>query len=171
LLVDVQERLFPLIANGEQVEKSCGILLEAMRQMEIPIVVSEQYTKGLGPTIPTLSKKIPSTASRFEKMHFSCFADSYLRSFFMRGQRRSLIVGGIEAHVCVMQTALDALDAGFRVAVIQDAVGSRSKDDMWAGLARLRYAGAELVTTEMILFELLHISGTPVFKSVQSLVK
>jgi nicotinamidase-related amidase len=170
LVVDVQERLAPAIADGPAVERQVGILLDAARELLVPIVVSEQYRKGLGATLPSLLARIPA-AQPLEKMEFSCFANSGLRATLTAGSRRSTVICGTEAHVCVLQTALEMHAAGLTVCVVADAVGSRRPESRQVALDRMRAAGIDVVTTEMVLFEWLRTAAAPEFKAVSKLIR
>ncbi len=171
LLIDVQERLFPHIANYEIHQEAMVKLIQGFDILEIPLMVTEQYVKGLGKTVSAL-ESIRSEHSRvFEKMCFSCCgSDLFLDSVAQSG-RNTIILFGIEAHVCVLQTALDLLEAGYRVAVVEDAVGSRKESDKQTALARMRQAGVVPVSVESILLELCVSSGSPQFKAISKLIK
>ena len=173
LLVDVQERLAPAMSAREQMERNAGILLRAAGRLGVPVVVSEQYPRGLGHTVPALAELVPAGAT-IEKVHFSCAADPTLRQRLdgLRGAgREQVIVAGIEAHVCVLQTALALQEAGFAPAVVADATASRTQGNHEAGLARLRQNGVEIVTTEMVLFEWLGRAGGDEFRELTTLIK
>ncbi len=169
LLVDMQERLVPAIAGYDAVERNCLRLLQACRILEIPVTVSEQSPAGLGPTVPPLAAAA-GDAPRFEKLEFSCLRDTALAAH-LAADARDIVLCGLEAHVCVLQTAFDLLARGRRCFVVADAVGSRTEDNKQAGLRRLEQAGAQIVTTEMALFEWLERAGTPAFKEVSRLIR
>ena len=170
LVVDVQERLAPAITDGPEVERQIGILLDAACVLEVPVVVSEQYRKGLGATRSDLMARLPNSQP-IEKMEFSCFANGALRAALSTNSRRCTIICGMEAHVCVLQTALDMRQSGFTVYVVADAVGSRRADSREIALARMRAAGIDVVTTEMVLFEWLRTAAAPEFKAVSRLIR
>jgi nicotinamidase-related amidase len=149
VVVDVQERLIPHIRQGDEVVSRCRRLVEGAKILAMPILVTEQYRKGLGPTVPAV-------------------AEEFLRAAEGHDQ---LLLCGIEAHVCLNQTALDALASGHQVHVARDAIGSRSEADLEIGLAKMRAAGAVITSTETALFELLRTSTHPRFKEVSALVK
>jgi nicotinamidase-related amidase len=162
VLIDVQQG-FSSYETFEQVAASCGKLLAAARILELPRIISEQYPKGLGPTVEAVGLE---QEQPLEKTVFSAVrADG----FSLQG-RDQAIVCGIEAHVCVSQTALDLLDRGVQVHIPADAVGSRHRIDYDRGLERLERAGAIVSTVEAALFELLERAGTPEFKAIQKLV-
>jgi len=166
VLVDIQEKFEPVIKDFDDIVKNSNILVKSSKILKIPLIVTEQYPKGLG----TISEKIKlPNVKKIEKIHFNCFASS---EFSKQAKNyKSLVLFGIEAHVCVMQTCLDALDKGYKVYVVADAVSSRSKKDKKMALNRMRQHGAEIVTTEMLLFELLKKAGTDEFKKIQELIK
>jgi nicotinamidase-related amidase len=169
LIVDVQEKLFPKIREAQRLLSNIHFLLDACKLLEVPATATEQYPRGLGPTLPELAAKLPSPLS--DKVAFSCCAvDSMLEQFRGSG-RTTVLVSGIETHVCVMQTVLDLLALGFRVFVAVDAVGSRYATDHETALRRMEQAGAVLCSAEMAVFELTGRAGTPKFKQISQLVQ
>jgi nicotinamidase-related amidase len=168
VVVDVQERLIPHIRQGDEVVSRCRRLVEGAKILAMPILVTEQYRKGLGPTVPAVAQAL-GDVQIIEKRTFSaCGCEEFLRAAEGHDQ---LLLCGIEAHVCLNQTALDALAAGIQVHVARDAIGSRSEADLEIGLAKMRAAGAVITSTETALFELLRTSTHPRFKEVSALVK
>ncbi len=170
LVIDVQERLLPSMANPDGVIRGCRLLLEAARHLSVPTVVSEQYPKGHGPTVPSLEALIPDGAIT-AKVHFSCLGDASLRKRISDLGRDQIIIGGIEAHVCVLQTALGLKQQGFVPFVVEDAVSSRTGDSRVCALARLRSNKVETVTAEMVLFEWLGRAGTDTFRELSRLIR
>ena len=170
LVVDVQERLAPAIADVALVGRHIGVLLDAARELSVPVIVSEQYRKGLGATLPDLIARAGGTQP-FEKMEFSCFASGALHAALTADSRRSTIICGMEAHICVLQTALEMRAAGRAIYVVADAVGSRRADSRQLALDRMRAAGIDVVTTEMVLFEWLRTAAAPEFKAVSKLIR
>jgi nicotinamidase-related amidase len=170
LVVDAQERLAPAIADASGVERHIGILLDAARELSVPVIVSEQYRKGLGATLPGLMDRAQGVQP-IEKMEFSCFANVALGAALTADSRRATVICGMEAHVCVLQTALDMRAAGLKVHVVADAVGSRRPDSREVALERMRAAGIDVVTTEMVLFEWLRTAAVPEFKAVSKLIR
>ena len=134
------------------------------------MVVSEQYPKGLGPTVGELLELAPDGAV-MEKLHFSCASDPAIRARFDAGGRDQVVIAGIEAHVCVLQSALGFAQAGYKVAVVADACASRTEANHEAAMARLAANGVEVVTVEMVLFEWLHRAGMPEFKELSALIR
>lgn len=170
LVIDVQERLAPSMAAPDAIIRNCGILMKGAARMGVPVVVSQQYPKGLGATVPELAKLAPPGAF-YDKLHFSCMADTTIAAQIEAQSRDQIVVSGIEAHICVLQTALGLIEHGFGVFVVGDAVGSRRDADRDAALRRMTQVGATVVSTEMVLFEWLEQAGTPEFKELQALVK
>ncbi len=169
LVVDVQEKLIPLIPGQRRLVWNIRRLLEAAAALGLPALATEQYPRGLGPTVPELAARLPQPVP--EKSCFSCRErDELFAGLTDRGIDK-LLVTGIEAHVCVQQTVLDLLGQMFRVYVAVDAVGSRYPLDYEIALRRMEAAGAVLTTTEAAMFEWCEYSGTPEFKRISGLVK
>jgi nicotinamidase-related amidase len=164
LAIDVQERLLPAMADPVAVEQGAARLMRAARRLGVPMLVTEQYPRGLGPTVPGLAA-LASPEETLEKIHFSCAAEPSVQA------RHQAVLCGIEAHVCVLQSALGLAAAGWSVAVVEDATSSRRPDDRAAGLRRLAASGVVVVTAEMVLFEWLGRAGTDAFRDVQKLIK
>ncbi len=170
VVVDIQERLLPAIFEHDRVRQNVVRLVQGAAILRVPVFATEQYRKGLGPTVP----EVAAAAHGFvpiEKLAFSaCGAPDFVPA--LRGRNVSeAVLCGIEAHVCVTQTCLDLLDQGFGVFVVADAMSSRTPENYRLGLDRMRAAGAVVVSTEMVLFELLGQAGTPEFKQILALVK
>jgi len=170
LIVDIQEKLAPAIHEGAAAIANNQRLLAAADRLGVPIVVSEQYVRGLGPTVQDL-QPLPPRAQRFEKMHFSCAREPGFLDLIADSGRRRIIVTGMEAHVCVLQTVLGLLDAGYAVCLVEDATSSRTPANRAAAISRMREAGADIVTTEMVLFEWLERAGTDEFRTLLPLIK
>lgn len=170
LCVDIQERLLPHIHGHEELVRRSATLIKGLRILDVPIIVTEQYTKGLGTTVPEISAAL-GTYQPIEKMSFSCCGNPDVEAAVLSSKRHQIIVFGIEAHVCVQQTVLDVLMQGHKVVVIDDCVSSRSANDARVAIERMRQAGAVISTMESVLFELLRVSGTQEFKSISALVK
>lgn len=169
VVIDFQEKLLPRIRFHEQIVNNTLKLIEYAEIAEIPIVVTEQYPKGLGPTSSLIANAIPGF-DPIVKMSFGCFGEERFVSALKELGRRNLIVTGIETHVCVCQTVLCALD-NYSVYVPADAVSSQNKSDWRTALERMRSRGADVVSTEMIIFEMMRMAGTDEFKKVLSLIK
>lgn len=173
LLIDVQERLLPAMTGGGDVVKRCGILLAAARTLDLPVTVSEQYPKGLGPTVAPLREAF-GNAPVFEKLAFSVWRDAALKAHLIRHHEQGrplLIAAGIEAHVCVLQSCIDLAKAGFGVFAVADAMASRHPASAALAEARMRDAGVQVINTEMAVFELLGRAGTAEFKDLSKLIK
>ncbi len=170
LIIDVQEKIIGVMRKPERLVSNLLKLVQGIKIMNIPIFFTEQYPKGLGPTIPELKEKLEKSDA-VQKMSFSCFGAGDLFSELRKKDIEQIIVCGIESHVCVQQTVLDLLANGFQVDVAADAVSSRKKFDYEIALQRMRSHGAEITTTESILFELLKVCGTDEFRAVSKLVK
>jgi nicotinamidase-related amidase len=169
LMIDVQERLLPAMADGAAVTGNGARLLEASRILGVSVLVSEQYPQGLGRTVPDLAALAPANGVH-EKVEFSCFANPALREA-LGGDARQTVLFGIEAHVCVLQTAIEMAASGRDVTVVADAVSARAEGSKAVALQRLSAAGVRLATTEMVLFEWLRRAGTAEFKSVSRLIR
>jgi nicotinamidase-related amidase len=169
LVIDVQERLVPAIAGQKRVVWNIRRLIDGAMILGLPVLATEQYPAGLGPTVPELAQRIPGPIP--SKLSFSCSGcPGLFDSIAARGTSR-LLVCGIEAHVCVAQSVLDLLASGWRVYVGVDAVGSRFDVDYRTALSRLDASGATLTTTEAALFEWCQVAGTPEFKQISQLVR
>ena len=163
--VDMQERLLPAIHEAERVISNARLLLRAAKELAIPVVMTTQYQKGLGPTQAEILELVPE-ARPIDKLTFSCFGSAEFKHALAATQRNSLLLCGVEAHICVLQTGLDALAAGYQVHLVTDATGSRAKSNAKVGHRRLEGAGAIPSSTEMAIYELLGASGTPAFKAL-----
>ncbi len=169
LVVDIQERLLPAIFEGDRCTDAAVGMVRAAQVLALPILVTEQYPAGLGPTVERL-RAVLGAVPVFEKTRFSSCIDTVLAQL-RELDRPSLLVVGIEAHVCVQQTVLDLLRLGWRVYVCADAVSSRRPLDRDTAIARMREAGAIITTTESAIFELLGEAGTETFKKILKIVK
>lgn len=170
VVVDIQEKLMPAIAESERVERNAATLLKAAALLGVPAFATEQYPKGLGPTAASLRALLPPDGV-VEKITFSAALEPAFLERLERLGRRQIVLAGSEAHVCVMQTALSLVGLGFEVVLVADAVSSRVPANAELGIARMRAAGATIVSTEMVLFEWLERAGTPAFKAVLELIR
>ncbi|TVQ22876.1 MAG: isochorismatase family protein [Spirochaetaceae bacterium] len=170
LVIDVQERLVPVMHQSEPFLLKLEILMKGMTLLGVPFCMSEQYPRGLGPTVEPISTAAPGITP-MEKMEFSCMANEAIRSRLLEEDDRTILVAGIEAHVCVLQTVLDALREGLSVVVCADAVTSRRPYDAERALDQMRQFGAVVGTVESVLFELCSISGTDQFRELSRLVR
>lgn len=168
LIVDVQDKLLPPIANGPRLVHNCRRLIDGAKIVAVPVFGTEQYPQGLGPTTAELATRM---GSRVEKVIFSCAAVlGWGQAAEVTDEREQVVVAGMETHVCVMQTVLDLIAGGFRVYVPVDAVGSRGELDAKIALERMAASGATLTTVESVLFEWCEKAGTPEFKQIQKLI-
>jgi nicotinamidase-related amidase len=168
LVVDVQERLVPAMSDSERLIGSCRTLMQGARLLGAPIAISEQYPEGLGPTVADLSC---AAVPRFAKKSFSCWRDPAIRSHLLESGRDQMILCGIEAHVCVLQTALDMREAGLEVFAVVDAIDSRKGTDKEATIRRMFATGVQVGTVEMVLFEWIGSAANASFPAVSSLIK
>lgn len=174
LIVDIQDKVFAPIPNKQDIVKRTVWLIEAAKTLDIPITVSEEYPKGLGRTVKPLQEAAGASASYFEKLEFSGVRNDALRHHLEEHRdhaRGQIIIAGIEAHVCVTQTALDLVAEGYEVFVVADAIGSREEISREISLRRLERCGAIIVNSEMVIFEWLEKAGTPEFKTLLPLIK
>ena len=160
LVIDIQRKLLPPIFQREQLVRNAQLLIRAAGILRIPALVSTQYAKGLGGTVPEIGSLLPGTEV-IDKTLFSCFGSEMFCAALKRvpGQRNTLLLCGMESHICVTQTALGALREGYVVHVASDAVGSRTEWNWKSGLERMRDAGAVISSTEMMIYELMRASS------------
>ena len=172
VVVDIQEKLLPPIFNKDELIKNSQLLIRTANVLEIPVVVTTQYAQGLGTVVPEIASLI-SHAGAIDKLDFSCFGSNDFRSALksLPSNRNTVLLCGMEAHICVMQTALGALNDGYLVHVATDAIGSRVRWNWDIGIDRMRAAGAVISTTEMMIYELLRCSGTQEFKQILPYLK
>lgn len=171
LVIDIQERLVPAIhtPDADAVVKNTALLIQAAALFGVPVVASEQYPRGLGATVPAVASLLPSPP--LQKLEFSAWRNAELRALIEGLGRRSVVVTGVEAHVCVLQTALDLLAAGFTVHVAADAVGSRAPQNRATALDLLRQAGAVVTCAETAAFQWCGVAGSDAFKQLSRLVR
>jgi nicotinamidase-related amidase len=170
VLVDVQERLYPVMYDKMRLLENTLKLVQGAVALGVPLIVTEQYPRGLGTTLPELKSLIPDFEP-LEKMSFSCCGETVFSDSLSAGGRRQVLVAGIEAHVCVYQTSIDLLNAGYEVSLVTDCVSSRTVENRDVAIRRLEQAGVLLTSTEMALFELLGKAGGDTFKALSKIVK
>jgi nicotinamidase-related amidase len=168
LVIDVQEKLLPLIPGADRLVQNIAFLMDGARLMVLPVQATEQYPKGLGPTVKELAQRV---AERPAKVEFSSCAIPFVVERFRTARRTHIVLAGIETHVCVLHSALDLLALGFRVFVARDAVGSRYAVDHETALARMEQAGVIPITVETAVFEWVGGAAVPQFKDVSALVQ
>ena len=171
LIIDVQEKLLNAVFNKEQVEKKSAIVAEAAKILGIPVVVTEQYPKGLGNTIPAVKDALAEDTEIFEKTAFSALNNEEILEAIKKHNKKQILIFGIETHICVSQTTAALRELGYEVSIIKDACGSRAEEEYLAGLERMKDNGAYIITTEIALFEWLKGAKHPNFKAVQALIK
>ena len=173
LCVDVQERMSAAIPAELllRMRKNAAILLRGAAALGVPVLVSEQYKKGLGETLPDLVAALPAGTRQLEKLEFSAWAAASIAQAILDSGRSQLIVFGMETHICVFQTVRDLCHTGFTVHVPHDAVASRDPENQRLGLVLAERAGAVVTAVETVLFDLLHRAGSPEFKAISALVK
>lgn len=170
LVVDIQERLVPVMEESEQLIENCSKLIQGLQILGLPILVTQQYTKGLGETIPEI-KSVINDFTYIEKKDFSCFEEPAVAEKLATKGVTNVIICGIESHVCVLQTAIDLKEAGYVPVVVMDCVSSRSFDNMDLASERFRYEGILMTSLESILFELTRSASASSFKEISKLVK
>ena len=170
LIIDIQERLYPHIARKEALLDRTRLLVRGLHILGLPVLLTQQYTKGLGPTIPEV-QGLFNDSHALEKRSFSCMDDELIAARLKAAGKRFVLIAGIETHVCILQTALDLKAAGYQPVVVTDCVSSRSLADKETALRRLASEGVILTGSEGLLFELMRTSGHPKFKEISALVK
>ncbi len=172
VVIDVQDKLVAAMDQKEleQLLKNSEILLETATELEIPILITEQYKKGLGDTLQNLKDKAIG-ASYYEKLEFSCCGNQDFVSKIKNSARKQIIITGMETHVCVLQTVIELLDEGYSVHIVNDALLSRSSKNKETAISAMVSAGAVPTSTESVLFQLLKVAGTDSFKKLSKLVK
>lgn len=170
VVIDLQERFRELIVGMDGVLAATERLVRFCQHLEIPVIVTEHYPRGLGVTVPELRELFRPFAA-VEKLHFSCCGDGGFRTALAATRRDQVVLCGIESHVCVYQTAADLLRDGKQVAVVGDAVSSCSREDRELGLRRMAELGVQSMGAQMIMFEILHRAGTDDFKSLAPLLR
>lgn len=168
LAIDLQEKLVPHMFNKEDLVKKIITIIDGLNELAVPSIAARQYPQGLGDTIGELRSYFPKY---FDKNTFSCCGNQELLSHLRGSGRKNIIIIGVEAHICVLQTVIDLKNRGFLPIVVTDAISSRHFADYETALKRMEFEGAMLTTVESILFELCHQAGTGVFKAISRLVK
>ncbi|MCG8480720.1 MAG: hydrolase [Spirochaetales bacterium] len=171
VIVDVQERLLVHMHDADRTCEKILTLIRGARALEAPLLVTEQYPKGLGPTVASIAEALDESVPRIIKSTFSCCDDAAFGTHLASLGRKTVLLAGIEAHVCVLQTALDLLETGYQPVVVLDATSSRNAQDREIAARRIEREGGRITSVESILFELTRISGTARFKEISKLVK
>jgi len=170
VVIDFQERLMPAMSGKELLEEVTVKLVKGMKVLDIPTVVTQQYTKGIGTTIPSIAEAL-GEFEHVEKTTFSCMANDEFKSRIEALGKKNIVVCGIEAHICVQQTVLELMEAGYNVYLAADCISSRNEMDMMWSITRMGEAGAVITTYEAILYELLRDSKADGFKAISAIVK
>lgn len=170
LVIDIQERLFPVMWKKEKFLKNCQILIQGLNELGLPVLVTQQYTRGLGETVKEIKSVLPEFQF-IEKREFSCCDEPSVNLQLAELQAKNVIICGIESHVCVLQTAVDLKEAGYNPVVVMDCVSSRTPESIELAKERFRFEGIMMTSVESILFELTRSSAEPVFKAISKLVK
>ncbi len=169
VVIDMQERLVPAMQAPARTIRNAKTLLMAAKEIGVPYILTEQYPKGLGRTVPDIAAV--AEAMPLEKLHFSCMEDEGFAAAFRAFGRRQAVISGMEAHICVVQTAASLLEDGYEVFVVSDATASRTLESEKACIDRLSASGVGIVTTEMVVFEWLGQAGSPEFKRLLPLIR
>lgn len=170
-VVDMQEKLVPTQSDPAELLKRVAILMGGAAALEIPFVAARQYPNGLGGIVPEIAALLPENTAVADKVSFSCFGTPEFRDAAAALGRKQMILTGIETHVCVLQTAFDAMKLGYEVYLVEDCTDSRHVTDRAAGIALMRESGVKIVTSEMLLFQLMHDSKHPAFKTISRLIR
>ena len=170
LVIDIQERLLPQITDQAKLASNAVTLIKCCKILNLPVLVTEQYPEGIGPTVPALALEMDKCV-KISKRTFSCCREPAFLEALESTSRKQVIIAGIETHVCVLQTALDLIQKGYKVQVVEDAVGSRTNANKKIGLNRMRAGGIEITGVESAIFELLETSACPEFKQVLQFIK
>ncbi len=170
LVIDFQERLFPVMIDNEKLLKNCQVLIRGLQTLKIQVIVTQQYSKGLGETVEGI-KSVIQDFDFIEKRDFSCCDEPVFSEKLKAMRANNVIICGIEAHVCVLQTAIDLKDAGFNPVVVMDCVSSRNPENIELAKERFRFEGIMMTSYESILFELTRSSAETEFKDISKLVK
>jgi len=170
LIIDVQGRLAENVYQPAVLESNISKLIRACTILELPVLVTEQYPKGLGHTIDSLKELLPKS-DPVEKLSFSCCGNDEFMSRLRSFKRNDILIAGIETHVCVYQTAVDLIEFGYNVHLVTDAVSSRTEENKQLGIRCIEKAGASLTSTEMAVFEIVHVAEGERFKAISKIIK
>ncbi len=169
-IVDIQDKLAAVMSMRDEVIKNCVHLIELAKMLKVPVLLTEQYPKGLGQTVEEIRKAVPAYRP-LEKMTFSCCDDSRFLSELRRLSKKNVILAGMETHICVLQTCIGLLKEGLNVHVVNDAVCSRTDKNWITGIEFMRDAGAVITCTETVLFQVLKVAGTEEFKAISKRIR
>lgn len=170
LIIDFQEKLVPAMEANENFIENSLILINGLKALEIPVVVSQQYTKGLGDTVQEIKAAL-GDFEPYDKLTFSCAQNEEIMAAIKATNAKNIVVCGCEAHICVIQSVIDLVALGYQVIVVEDCISSRKEQDLFSALIRAEKEGAFTTTYEAILFELCEIAGNYTFKYISKLIK
>ncbi len=170
LVIDFQERLYPFIHDNDTLTKNTVRLIQGLKALGLDIIVTEQYSKGLGNTIKPVQDAL-GDYKHIEKMSFSCCGSDDVCSVLKRSGKKNVVICGIESHVCVLQTVIDLIGLGYQPVLVEDCVSSRNPNDKRIAIERMRQEGAIVTTYESVLFEMCEVSGNEMFKAISKIVK
>lgn len=173
IAIDFQEKLVPAILNYEKLVSNTEILLQGLKHLEVPCMVTQQYTKGLGETIPNLKNivEIPEKTNPMEKTTFSAYAEDSIQKEIENHKKTNIIICGVEAHICVLQTVIDLQNKGYQTILVTNCVGSRKEEDKASAILRSQQEGAIITTYEALLFELMQSAKQESFREIMKLIK
>lgn len=171
LIVDYQEKLVPAMYKKEELVENTVKLLQGLKALEIPCIVTQQYTKGLGMTVGPVREALGENFKFYDKKAFSCMDEEEIKAEFEELGKKNVLVCGMEGHICVLQSIIDLKDAGYQPVLVTDCCSSRKEEDKICGIERAKQEGALLTTFEAVLFEMTRKSGTPVFKEISKIIK
>ena len=170
VIVDIQEKLLPHIHDSDIMLRNCLKLIEGLKILSVPLIVTQQYTRGLGPTVPSIVKMFPEFMY-IEKISFSCLDEPAFKKELTVLGKSDVILCGIESHVCVLQTCMDLLETGIIPVIVEDCVSSRKPEDKIIAIERMRQEGARITSMESLLFERTRVAGNENFKLISGIVK
>ena len=168
--IDFQEKLMPAMSNGEETEERAAKLIGGMKVFDIPAIVTQQYTKGIGPTTAKIAEAL-GDFEHVEKTSFSAMRTQEFKNRLAATGRKNVVICGVEAHICVLQTALQLMEEGYNVYLVVDCIDSRNENDKMWGISRMGDAGAVITTYESVLYEILQDSRAEGFKAISAIVK
>lgn len=171
IIFEMQERLLPAVHEHKDVLKNIQNMVRSARILDVPIILTEQYPKGLGPTVPELMEVLGEDVKPIEKLSFSAFGSDEFKDKLKYLDAKTLILCGLECHICINQTAHDALQEGYRVHVLADGTSSRTKKNYKLGLKKMRQGGAVITSTETALYELMEVAKTDEFNGILKVLK
>lgn len=171
LVIDFQEKLVPVIEHNEELLHNTQILIKGLQELQVPMIITQQYTKGIGMTVPALAELYGEGFAYEDKVTFSCVGEETILTKLKSLGKKNIIVCGIEAHICVLQTVIDLIALGYQVLLVEDCIGSRKESDRQVGIRRALQEGALSTSYESVLFELTGVARTDTFKAISRLIK